>query len=262
MTFLQAVVLGAVQGLTEFLPISSSGHLLIIPKLLGWQPQGLVFDLTVHLATLLAIVIAMRAELRWLWDGFWRGERARVRLVWKLLGASVPALLAGFFLADWFAQFRNVETVAISLIVWGIFLGLADRFSALMRGQIKDLGHLQWWQAMLIGVIQIFALVPGTSRSGATMTAGLFAGLERTATVRFSFLLAIPVIGAAGLSTALTTAQSGLELALSPMLVGFASALLFGILAIKVLLWVVQNASFVWFAVYRVALGIFLLLYL
>lgn len=262
MTVLQAVVLGAVQGITEFLPVSSSGHLIIVPKLLGWADQGLTFDLIIHLATLTAVIFALRADIAWLWDGFWKRDQVRVQLVWKLAAATLPALVVGFFLGDWLQGFRGVTTVAISLIVWGVLLGLADRFSAMMRGHIKDLGKIRWWQAIVVGVIQVMSFIPGTSRSGSTMTAGLFSGLDRVAAARFSFLLAIPVTLAAGFSATLNVAQGGLDITLLPMLVGFISAFIFGILAIRVLLVVIRQASFLWFAAYRIALGVFLLLYL
>jgi undecaprenyl-diphosphatase len=262
MTVFQAVILGAVQGITEFLPISSSGHLIVIPELLQWPAQGLTFDLIIHLATLAAVVFALRADIAWLWDGFWKRDQARVQLVWKLAAATVPALAIGFFLGDWLQGFRGVTTVAVSLIVWGVLLGLADRFSSMMRGQLKDLGKIRWWQAMAIGVIQVMSFIPGTSRSGSTMTAGLFSGLDRVAAARFSFLLAIPITAAAGLSALLDVAQNGLDITLLPMVAGFISAFLFGILAIRLLLVVVRQASFLWFAAYRIALGIFLLFYL
>ena len=259
---LQAVVLGAVQGLTEFLPVSSSGHLILVPALLGWDPQGLAFDLIIHLATLFAVIVALRTDIVWLWDGLWRRDPVRLQLCVKLAAAALPALVIGFFWGDWFEGIRSVQVVAISLIVWGALLGAADRFSALMRGQLKDLGKVFWWQALFIGVIQVFSFIPGTSRSGSTMTAGLFSGLDRVAAARFSFLLAIPVTAAAGASALLDVAQHGLDISLMPMLVGFLSAFVFGLFAIRFLLFVVRKASFVWFAVYRVALGIFLLLYL
>jgi undecaprenyl-diphosphatase len=262
MTVLQAVVLGSVQGITEFLPVSSSGHLIIVPELLRWPAQGLTFDLIIHLATLAAVIFALRADISWLWEGFWKRDKARVQLVWKLAAATLPALVVGFFLSDWLQGFRGATTVAISLIVWGVLLGLADRFSSLMRGQLKDLGKLRWWQAMVIGVVQVMSFIPGTSRSGSTMTAGLFAGLDRVAAARFSFLLAIPITAAAGLSALLDVSENGLDITLLPMVAGFASAFIFGILAIRLLLVVVRQASFLWFAAYRVALGIFLLFYL
>ena len=262
MTVLQAVVLGAVQGLTEFLPVSSSGHLILVPALLGWEPQSLSFDLIIHLATLFAVIVALRADIMWLWEGVWKRDPVRLQLCYKLAAATLPALLVGFFFGDWLAQYRGVQTVAISLIVWGILLGLADRFSSMMRGQVKDLGRVQWWQAMSIGIMQIFSFIPGTSRSGSTMSAGLFSGLDRVAAARFSFLLAIPITAAAGASALLDVSKHGLDIALLPMLAGFAAAFIFGILAIRLLLVVVKSASFVWFAVYRVALGVFILFYL
>lgn len=262
MTVLQAVVLGAVQGLTEFLPVSSSGHLLLVPALLGWEPQPLAFDLIIHIATLFAVIIALRADIVWLWDGVWKRDPVRLQLCYKLAAATVPALVVGFFLGDWLESLRSAQIAAVSLIVWGVLLGLADRFSAMMRGQLKDLGRVQWWQAAFIGIIQIFSFIPGTSRSGSTMTAGLFSGLDRVAAARFSFLLAIPITAAAGASALIDVANHGTDIALLPMLTGFVSAFIFGILAIRLLLVVVRGSSFVWFAIYRVALGIFILFYL
>lgn len=262
MTVLQAVVLGAVQGITEFLPISSSGHLIVVPELLGWEQQGLTFDLIIHLATLLAVIIALRTEIMWLWDGFLKRDRARLQLIWKLLIATIPAGAVGLFFGDWLGSFREAEVVAVSLIVWGVLLGFVDRFSSMMRGQLKDLSRVRWWQAVFVGVVQIFSFIPGTSRSGSTMTAGLFAGLDRVAAARFSFLLAIPITAAAGLSALLDVANHGLDITLLPMMSGFFSAFIFGILAIRLLLVVVRKSSFLWFALYRIALGIFLLFYL
>ena len=262
MTVLQAVVLGAVQGITEFLPISSSGHLIIVPELLGWKAQADSFDVILHLATLFAVILAMRTDLAWLLEGLRLGDKVRTNLAVKLLVTTLPAAFVGFFWADWFGELRTVQTIAVSLIVWGCLLGAADSFSALMRGQLKDLGRTRWWQAMLIGCIQVFSLIPGTSRSGATMTAGLFVGLDRVAAARFSFLLAIPITAAAGFSALLDVVNHGLDVTWGPMLAGFISAFLFGVLAIRLLLLVIRKTSFMWFALYRVALGIFLLFYL
>lgn len=262
MSVLQAIVLGAVQGLTEFLPISSSGHLILVPELLGWESQGITFDVIIHLATLAAILVAMRQEIRLLVNGVARRDPVQRRLATMLLVASVPALAVGYFLGDWLATMRSVETVAVSLILWGVFLGLADRFSALMRGQIRDLAKITWWHALVIGAIQVFAFVPGTSRSGATMTAGLFSGLDRAAAARFSFLLAIPITAAAGAAGLLDVAQQGLGSNLLPLIAGFISAFVFGIFAIRFLILIVGRTSFLWFSVYRIALGFFLLFYL
>lgn len=259
MTVVQAVVLGALQGLTEFLPISSSGHLIAVPALLGWEDQSLTFDLIIHLATLTAVVVAMRADLLWLWSGVLKRDPVRVGVSLKLLVATLPALAVGLFWGDWLQGFRQVTVVAVSLIVWGVLLGLADRFSTLLRGQ-SDLGRLRWWQTLTIGAIQVCSFIPGTSRSGATMTAGLFTGLDRVAAARFSFLLAIPITFAAGASALVDVLEHGTELAFTPLAIGFVTAFITGILAIRLLLVVVRKTSFLWFAVYRVAFGLFLLI--
>ena len=259
MTVLQAIILGAIQGITEFLPISSSGHLIIVPEVLGWQPQGLVFDLIIHLATLLAVLVALRTDVAWLSKGFWSQDKARVRLTWKILVATIPALVVGFFWSETLLSLRTLSVVAWSLIVWGVLLGAADVFSSVMRGQIKDLAKTGWGQALVIGATQVFALIPGTSRSGSTMTAGLFVGLDRVAAARFSLLLAVPITAAAGASAVLDLSQNQLETPLLPLAAGFISAFGFGILAIKLLLVVVSRTSFLWFAGYRIILGIILL---
>ncbi len=262
MDVLQALILGAVQGITEFLPISSSGHLIVVPVLFGWESQPITFDLIIHLATLLAVIFALRTDIAWLLEGVVARDKARVRLFWQLLVASVPALVIGFFFSDALEKLRTVSIVAWSLIIWGILLGVADQFSSMMRGQIKDLSKTRWGQALIIGAVQAFAFIPGTSRSGSTMTAGLFVGLDRVAVARFSFLLAIPVTFAAGASALLDLSQTGLETPLLPLMVGFLSALVFGMLAIKFLLAIVSKTSFLWFAGYRIILGILLLIFL
>jgi undecaprenyl-diphosphatase len=259
MSIVQAVVLGAVQGLTEFLPISSSGHLIVIPRLLHWPQQSLEFDLILHLATLLAVVIALRSEIMWLIDGWRQRDPVRRVLVGKLLLATVPALLVGVVFGDWLTHHRTLPIVAWSLIVWGILLAVADTYAVQNAGEVKQLDRTSWIQAIVIGVLQVFAFIPGTSRSGATMTAGLFAGLDRPTAAKFSFLLSVPVIVAAGGKAMLDVAQAGLSSQLLPLLIGFVSALVFGVLAIKLLLKIVTKTSFLWFAGYRIALGIFLL---
>lgn len=263
MTIVQAAVLGAVQGLTEFLPISSSGHLLVVPALFGWPAQGMTFDVGVHLATLLAIVIAMRREIGLIVTGVRAGSAASRALLAKLLVGTVPAVLAGFFLADWLESIRTVTVAAWMLMVWGVLLAVADR-----RGKRKtDSGKttvqdVTWGQAMLVGVAQAFALVPGTSRAGATITAGLFGGLERAQAARYTFLLAIPAILAAGAKTAFDALQMGWSIEGVPFAVGFVCALVSGIFAIRFLLAILQRGGFLGFAVYRVAFGLAILLFI
>ncbi|MCR4312036.1 MAG: undecaprenyl-diphosphate phosphatase [Candidatus Uhrbacteria bacterium] len=261
MTIVQSVILGVVQGITEFLPISSSGHLIIFPRVFGWEPNGMAFDVVVHVATLCAIFVALRSDLVELTRRLIRGEATSWRLAAFVLLATVPAVIAGGFFGDWFTSLRSLAIVGWSLIIWGIILAVADRVAVgAKRG--KGLYSLAWFQAMLIGIFQVFALIPGTSRSGSTMSVGLLTGLDRDTAARFSFLLAIPAIAGAGLLTAIDVARDGLDIGLPELFAGAIAAFISGILAINLLLFVIRRASFLWFAGYRILLGIFLLLFL
>lgn len=256
----QAILLGAVQGLTEFLPISSSAHLILVPKIFGWPEQGLAFDVAVHVATLGAIIVALRKDVVELIRGVRRGDGASRKLTLQLLVATVPAVVVGVAVGDALDQVRGLTIIGQSLIVWGILLVIADVIARRRTG-ITATTKVKWWQALVIGFIQVLAFIPGTSRSGATMTAGLFSGLDRPTAARFSFLLAIPAIAGAGAKTAFDAWQNGLDVPVAALMAGCLSAFVFGILAIRLLLLVVRKFSFVWFAAYRILLGV-LLIYL
>ena len=178
----QAIVLAIVQGLSEFLPISSSGHLILIPHVFGWSDQGLAFDVAVHVGTLVALLVYFRRQLTtmavaWFESVFRRRQTADSRLAWQILAATIPVGLVGLAFGDFIeANFRNPLFVAGTLSFFGILMYLADRFG---RGQ-KDEFSLTWPQALAIGCAQALALMPGTSRSGVTMTAGRALGLSRS----------------------------------------------------------------------------------
>jgi undecaprenyl-diphosphatase len=200
MSLFQVVVLALIQGLTEFLPISSSAHLILPSALLGWPDQGLAFDVAVHVGTLMAVVWYFRLELRELvyaWFSHVAGGEStpESRLGWYLILATIPAGLAGLIF-DGFIE-RNLRSVAViagTTIGFGIVLGIADR-----RGRrIRVMSDLGWREALLVGCAQALALIPGTSRSGITMTAALALGFDRVTSARFSFLLSIPVIFLSG----------------------------------------------------------------
>lgn len=199
MDFIQTVVLALLQGLTEFLPISSSAHLILVPVITGWPDQGLAFDVAVHVGTLLAVVWYFRHEVIELFHGWLRsvagkGMDRHGRLAWAVIFGTVPAGLAGLLFAGIIeTTLRGALVIAASTIVFGLLLWGADR----MRGG-RDEHQIGWKDVLVIGVAQALALIPGTSRSGITMTAGLFMGLNRVAAARFSFLLSIPVILLAG----------------------------------------------------------------
>jgi len=248
-SYLQAVVLGVVQGITEFLPVSSSGHLILVPHVLGWADQGLAFDAAMHLGTLGALLAYFRGELR----DMLTGALSR-RLVVLLLAATVPGALAGF------AGERLIETyfrapllVALSTAWWGLVMGLADRRPPPPRpGPGDPLERVSAGQALAIGCAQVLALVPGTSRSGITITAGLFTGLDRPTAARFSFLLGIPITAGAGaLETLHLVRLPAAPAALGPMAAAVAAAFVSGWLAVSFLVGYLKQRSLRPFVVYR-----------
>ena len=199
MDLMHTLVLAIVQGLTEFLPISSSGHLVLVPVLFGWEDQGLPFDVAVHLGTLGAVVFYFRHEL---WPmtrdalGTLRGgPRTRESdLAWWVLIATIPAVVCGGLFGGYIAStLRSPLVIAVTTAGFGMLLWIAD----VRGGRNRDESQIGWRDAVIVGLAQAIALIPGTSRSGITITAALFLGLERQAAARFSFLLSIPVILAA-----------------------------------------------------------------
>ena len=247
MPILHAIVLGIVQGITEFLPVSSSGHLILLPMLLGWPEQPLAFDTVVHLGTLAAVLVALRDDLPKLFAD-------KGKLGWTIVAASVPALGMGFLFKDQIETvLRSPLVVAASLVVWGILLWIADRqMKKQAEGKIENVGY---HRAMMIGLAQAIALIPGTSRSGVTITAGLFMGLSREAAARFSFLLGIPAISAAGALGLFELATGEAQIELVPMIFGFLTSFACGFIAIRFLLKLLKSTSFVPFAIYRIALA-------
>jgi undecaprenyl-diphosphatase len=199
----QSIILGIIQGLTEFLPISSSGHVLFVPALLGWDDPGAAFTAVIQIGTEAAVLIYFRKDL-WAILTVWlaslrnperRGE-LNARMGWFLIIATIPIALIGFALQDQIeTAARNLWLVGSMLIVFGLILGRADRVGTHQR----EIGQLSWRDGVIIGLAQSLALIPGVSRSGATISAGLFLGLEREAAARFAFLLAIPAVVLFGL---------------------------------------------------------------
>ncbi len=260
--YFQVAVLALIQGLTEFLPISSSGHLLLPAMLFGWPDQGLAFDVALHGGSLLAVIWYFRRDLaRMIAGGLRRGPRREEgRLFWLLLLATAPAGLAGLLLRDAVeAGARSAVVLAATSIVFGLLLAYADFSGRRSRG----LASIGWKTALLIGLAQMLALIPGTSRSGVTMTAALLCRLDRESAARFSFLLAIPVMLASG-------ALEALDLIARPpparqwLLLGFGAAVAAAVawLSIHWFLRWIGRISFLPFAIYRVALGLLLWLWL
>ena len=200
MDTVQTILLALLQGLTEFLPISSSAHLILLPRLLGWEDQGLAFDVAVHVGTLLAVILYFREDVRrlllaWFASIVNRQMSADAWLAWLVVLGTVPVALAGLLLGDVIeTHLRSPMVIALATIGFGVLLGVAD-----LRGrQARREDSLSVVDVIWIGLAQALALIPGTSRSGITMTAALALGLTRSAAARFSFLLSIPIIASAG----------------------------------------------------------------
>ena len=254
MTYLQSAVLGVVQGATEFLPVSSSGHLVLVPRLLGWPDQGLSFDAAIHVGTLAALVLYFRAELWRMAHGLDR------RLALMLIAATIPGGIAGvLFEKAISARLRDPIVIASMLIAWGLVMWLADRHAARAAHAVQEPADITWGAAMTVGVAQALALIPGTSRSGITITAGLFTGLSRAAAARFAFLLGIPITGAAGSIKLLSLLRHGSDVALGPLLTGVVVSCVAGLAAVWFLVNFLERRSLLPFVIYRCALGVVVL---
>ncbi len=266
MSVFQAVILGIIQGITEFLPVSSSGHLILVPRILGWADQGLAFDAIVHLGTLAAVLLFFRKKLWTISMSFFSRDvtqKSDRRLGILLILSIIPAGLVGFFFGDVVeTALRLPVVVAISLIFWGVALIVADLFNEKRKKQgvvVTELGTISGQQAIAISLAQAIALVPGTSRSGVTMTTGLFAGLSKQAAAEFSFLMSVPIIALAGLFKIKELFSSGVAIESAPLIAGFFAAALSGFFAIWLLLGIIKRWSFVPFGVYRIVIGILVL---
>ncbi len=260
MTLVQAVVLGILQGLAEFLPISSSAHLTLAPWIFGWQDPGLAFDVALHGGTLVALAWYFRRDWMELTVAALailstrRVQTPVQQRVILLIIATIPGGIAGKLLNDYAEQtFRAPELIATTLIVMGALLWAADKWAP----QQRSLDEVTIKDAVLIGLAQMFALIPGVSRSGSTMTAGRALGLQREAAARFSFLMSMPITAAAVIVKLPQAIHSQPEM--MPIVVGILAAAVSGWLAISVLLHYIAKHSFGVFALYRLALGVFVL---
>ncbi len=245
----QAIVLGAVQGLTEFLPVSSSAHLILIPWLLRWQDPGLAFDVALHLGTRLALLVYYWRQ--WLDMGLSLavGNRLPRRLLYLLIVASVPGAVIGVLLEKQAETiFRSPLLIAATMATLGLFLWVGDWYGSKNRN-IDDLTFLD---AVLIGLSQAFAIIPGVSRSGATITTARILGIDRADAANFSFLMATPIIAGAGMLEAHKLFHTGLATQLGW---GFAASTVFGLLAIAGLLRFLRAHSYRSFAIYRIVLA-------
>jgi undecaprenyl-diphosphatase len=261
---LQALVMGIVQGLTEFVPISSSGHLIIVPYLAGWTDPfltSLAFSVMLHIGTLVALLAYFRRDWQRLIPAGFAAIRDRSlaadddrRLAWLLVATTIPAAIVGVLFGDVIeTAVRSAELVAIMLIVGGLLMWFADRFGARSRG-IED---VTFPIATGIGVAQALALIPGVSRSGVTISAGRLVGMDREPAARFAFLMATPVTFGAALFEIrkLVTGESGVAVSILPLVVGMLAALVSGLLAIHFMLGYLRRRSLNVFVVYRFVLA-------
>ena len=259
MDTLQLILLSLVQGLTEFLPVSSSAHLVLLSEFLGEEDQGIIFDVGVHFGTLLAALVYFRSDLKKMIInlGSHKLLSEENNLTTNLVIGVIPILLVGFLLRDFInLHLRNSEVIAYATIIFGIFLYIAQ----LRKGK-EDLDSVNLKQALIIGLFQCLALIPGTSRSGITITTGLFLGLSATAASRFSFLLAIPTIGAIALAELIRISfiditDNGTELFIA-LIISF----LVAYISIDMFLKLIDRIGFTPFVIYRLLLGGWLLMY-
>ena len=253
MDIMQAVVLGLVQGLGEFLPISSSAHLALCPWLFNWEDPGLTFDIALHLGTLIAVVLYFWKDwIDIIYKGLTKPKEKEGKLLWYLVLATIPGAAIGFLLEHKAETvFRNPVLIATMLIIMGVLLYWVDK----KGGKQTDVEHISLKTSFLIGLSQALAIIPGVSRSGVTMTAAMALGMTREGAARFSFLLSAPIIfGAALIKVPKIIANPAMVDA--PFIAGMIVSCIFGVASIGFLLRYIQNKTFLPFVIYRFALGV------
>jgi undecaprenyl-diphosphatase len=265
METLQIFILSLVQGITEFLPISSSAHLILMPHLLGFSDQGLAFDVAVHIGSLLAVITYFRRELKIMAEEFLHSlgapERAteNSRMIWLLLLGTLPIVVVGGLLkAAVETDLRSAAVIATTTIVFGLLLFWADIRGRKERSEFS----LSWKDAFVIGLLQALAIIPGTSRSGITITAGLLLGLTREAASRFSFLLAIPTILLSGGLVTLDLLRSSHPVQWSELLLGASLSFIAAYLCIHFFLRLIEKSGMLPFVIYRLILGAVIFIFL
>ncbi|MFN2128122.1 MAG: undecaprenyl-diphosphatase UppP [Anaerolineales bacterium] len=269
MTVIQSIILGIIQGITEFLPISSSGHLVIVPYLLGWDipdTEAFVFNVLVQVASLFAVIFYFWSELLEIGKEMWAGllnksplNSEKSRLGWLLILATIPAGLIGFILRSLVKQaFASPIIVAFSLLLTAGLLLLAE----VSGKRTKRINQIDWWDSLWIGLFQVLAVFPGVSRSGATISAGMMRDLKRPESARFAFLMSVPIMLAAGLSATYDLIQlpNILDLILT-FLPGFISSAIAGYISIRWLLKYLAKNPLIFFALYCAALSIFIIVF-
>lgn len=262
-SWLQTLVLALIQGLSEFLPISSSAHLVLPSQLLGWPDQGLLFDVAVHVGTLMAVMVYFRRDLLVLLGDIYpplAGNQASTGELWRLGVATLPAVLAGVLLSDTIEQhFRGLEVIATTTIVFGLLLGWSSRRAQQVPADV--LQTVTWSGALVIGFAQMLALIPGVSRSGVTITAGLFLGYSSATAARFSFLMSMPIIAGAMLFLGLDAFAEGFtKVPLAQILAAVVVSAISAYATIALFIGLLARIGMMPFVWYRLVLGLLLVL--
>jgi len=266
MDWLQTVILALIQGLTEFLPISSSAHLILPAQIFGWPDQGLAFDVAVHVGSLVAVVIYFRAEVISMTRAWFssiphinssKPFEGDAKLAWAVVLGTIPVGIFGLLLQSFIEEnFRSAFVIAIATIGFGLLLWIVDK----RKDNQRDEYSLRFKDVMIVGCAQAIALIPGTSRSGITMTAGVMLGLTRVAATRFSFLLSIPVISLAGLMLVIELLQTSAPVDWPKLAMGMGIATLSAYACISLFLSMIEKMGFLPFVIYRMVLGVVLLM--
>ena len=262
MEYAQAIWLALLQGLTEFLPISSSAHLILLPEIIGWADQGIGFDVAVHIGTLIAVVVYYRKDLQliisdWLKTFSGKAPTMYSRLAWYVIIGTIPATAVGllFVMVDGLSEnLRSPVIIAAATVIFGLLLWFSEAIANELR-RIKD---MRWQDALLVGIFQALAFIPGTSRSGITITAGLFLGLEREDAARFSFLLSIPIIMLTGLSNGYKLFRSADPVQWDMLAIGVIVSAIVAYLTIGWFLRLLDRVGLMPFVIYRLCLGVVL----
>lgn len=263
MSYIEAFWLALIQGLTEFLPISSSAHLILPSALFGWADQGLVFDVSAHVGTLTAVTIYFRKEVVMLLRAFVRsifqGDRSKeAKLAWMIFISTIPACVFGWLMKDVIEVYmRNALVIAVTTLIFGVLLWVVDRHATLKEDEYQ----MNWKKAMWIGLAQALSIIPGTSRSGATITAALYLGFTREAAARFSFLMSIPIITLAAGYLGFGVIESGQEIHAGFLMTGVLVSFLSAYACIHFFLKIISRMGMTPFVIYRLFLGILLLLF-
>ena len=265
MDWLQALLLGLVQGLTEFLPVSSSGHLAIGKALLGVEPsEDLIFEVTVHAATVLATIVVFRKQIWQLLCGLFKFKyNDETDYIAKICLSMIPVLIVGVFFKDSVeAAFGSLLVVGIALLVTALLLVLSDYLSSKVKG-VKDYRNgISFWQAFVVGIGQALAVIPGLSRSGTTISTGLICGVKRESMAQFSFLMVlVPILGEMFLDVVGGDFAAS-SVGVLPLLLGFAAAFVSGLFACKVMIALVRKAKLKWFGLYCAVVGLLVLIFL